>query len=73
VTRHKPNHKPKKVTLTLAAQELEVTREHLSRVLHSHRVSRSLLRRYRELIKQHGAELPDFPALRVHGEQPHAA
>lgn len=35
--------------LTLAARELGVTREHLSRVLHGRRISASLLRRYHEL------------------------
>jgi transcriptional regulator with XRE-family HTH domain len=34
------------LTLTAAAKALGVTREHLSRVLHGHRESRSLLRRY---------------------------
>lgn len=36
-------------TLTEAAKRLAVTREHLSRVLHGHRQSRSLSRRYAEL------------------------
>ena len=35
--------------MTAAARELGVTREHLSRVLHGHRVSASLLRRYAAL------------------------
>lgn len=36
-------------TLTAAAAALGVTREHLSRVIHGHRQSRSLLRRYAAL------------------------
>jgi hypothetical protein len=34
------------------AHKLGVTREHLNRVLRGHRQSRSLLRRYDELMKQ---------------------
>ena len=50
VTRHKRERKKKKVTVSAAARKLDVTREHLSRVLHGHRVSRSLTARYQELL-----------------------
>lgn len=39
-----------KTTVTAAAIQLGVSREHLSRVLHGHRESRSLQSRYRNLI-----------------------
>lgn len=38
-----------RISLTDAAVRLRVTREHLSRVLHGHRQSQSLLRRFRQL------------------------
>ena len=38
-------------TITESARILGVTREHLSRVLHGHRDSRSLSRRFAELKK----------------------
>lgn len=37
------------ITLTESARKLGVTREHLSRVLHGHRISASLRRRYEAL------------------------
>jgi transcriptional regulator with XRE-family HTH domain len=40
------------ITLGEAAQKLGVTREHLSRVLHGHRESRSLTRRFAELQEE---------------------
>ena len=55
VTRHdmqnnlKGPGKSRPISLTAAAQKLGVTREHLSRVLHGHRVSKSLCRRFAEL------------------------
>ena len=52
VSQKAPAVKPKLVrTITDAARVLGVTREHLSRVLHGHRQSRSLTRRYAELKK----------------------
>ena len=50
-----PTHKPKALTTAAAARILGVTREHLSRVLHGHRESRSLRRRYADLAEQKGA------------------
>ncbi len=44
--------KPKRLTVTRAALLLGVTRPHLSYVLHGHRKSRSLMRRYRALKKE---------------------
>lgn len=44
----------KKVTQTEGARILGVTREHLNRVLRGHRESRSLRRRWEELIKHNG-------------------
>jgi len=54
VTRHSVKSKPekvtiKRVTISSKARQLGVTREHLSRVLHGHRQSRSLMRRYLQL------------------------
>jgi hypothetical protein len=42
-------HKANRWTLSGAAVALGVTKGHLSRVLHGHRQSRSLMRRYTEL------------------------
>lgn len=39
----------RRITLTQAAAQLGVTREHLSRVLNGHRESRSLTRRFHAL------------------------
>jgi hypothetical protein len=55
VTRHDLQTSQKKapasrgITLTYAAAQLGVTREHLSRVLNGHRQSRSLTRRFHAL------------------------
>jgi len=50
VTRHVSDVEPKssrrRGAIAQAAREFGVTREHLSRVLHGHRESRSLTRRY---------------------------
>lgn len=59
VTRHSVNSKPKKVTskrvsIASKARQLGVTREHLSRVIHGHRISRRLMERFRLL--------PDYAA-----------
>lgn len=43
----------KKFSQGLAAKKLGVTREHLNRVLRGHRVSRSLLQRYRTLAARY--------------------
>ena len=43
---------PKRLTVTLAARQLGVTREHLSRVLHGRRDSKPLLARYSALLKK---------------------
>ncbi len=43
---------PPRMTLTAAARLLGVTREHLSRVLHGHRISASLTRRYADLMRE---------------------
>lgn len=50
-----PAVKPKTIrTITDAARAMGVSREHLSRVLHGHRQSRSLTSRYRLLqAEQH--------------------
>ena len=45
----KPFRKSSGISLTEAARHLGVTREHLSRVMHGHRVSARLLKRYSEL------------------------
>ena len=53
---HRPEPKPPRssgFTLTAAARALGVTREHLSRVIHGHRPSRSLTRRYTVLADAH--------------------
>ncbi|MEI7911128.1 MAG: helix-turn-helix domain-containing protein [Verrucomicrobiota bacterium] len=47
--REKSPRKSSGISLTAAAKALGVTREHLSRVLHGHRVSASLSRRFAEL------------------------
>lgn len=44
-----------RLTVTKAAELLGVHRVHLSRVLHHHRQSRSLTRRYQQLLAQHQA------------------
>jgi hypothetical protein len=55
VTRHnektllKPDRLSMRISLTAAAKSLGVTREHLSRVLHGHRISKSLCRRFAAL------------------------
>jgi len=41
-----------RVSQTAAAKKLNVSREHLNRVLRGHRESRSLLRRFRELQEE---------------------
>jgi hypothetical protein len=46
----------RKLTVGEAAERLGRTREHLSRVLHGHRPSRSLTRRYASLVKEFLAE-----------------
>lgn len=57
VTRHKlksdTRHRKAStgISLTHAAKELGVTREHLSRVLHGHRQSISLTKRFHDLTK----------------------
>lgn len=57
VTRHKHKSDTRRprasnhIPLTEAAVLLNVTREHLSRVLHGHRESASLTRRFRALEK----------------------
>jgi plasmid maintenance system antidote protein VapI len=43
---------PKRLTVIAAAQILGVHRVHLSYVIHGHRTSRELLRRYRDLVKE---------------------
>ena len=48
-------------TLTEASARLGVTREHLSRVLHGHRQSASLTRRFRELEKAVVSNKPHTP------------
>lgn len=47
-----------KLTTSMAARSLGVTREHLSRVLHGHRQSRRLLARHAELLRQHQHQFP---------------
>jgi plasmid maintenance system antidote protein VapI len=42
----------KKLVNQAMADALGVTRQHLSYVIHGHRESRSLLRRYRALLKE---------------------
>jgi CRP-like cAMP-binding protein len=43
---------PAPLTITDAARHLGVTREHLSRVIHGHRESRSLRARYSDLVSR---------------------
>ena len=43
---------PAPLTITDAARHLGVTREHLSRVIHGHRESRSLWARFSALVSQ---------------------
>lgn len=50
---------PTGITVTEDAKKLGVTREHLSRVLHGHRVSASLLKRY-ELLQP--TQVPKIPS-----------
>lgn len=69
MTGHRINSKPKRVTNTFAAGKLNVTREHLSRVLHGHRASKRLIRDYIALLTQEGAPLPELPALKK--DSPH--
>jgi len=49
---HPKKSKRRKPTITRAAQELGVTRVHLSFVIHGHRSSRSLSARYQAWLKQ---------------------
>ena len=53
MTRHTHKVNGNRLTLTKAAELLGVTREHLSRVRHGRRISRSLTRRYRELLARY--------------------
>jgi hypothetical protein len=55
VTRHKKQSKKKMFTVNAAAKSLSVTRWHLSRVIHGHRISPTLLRRYLALKSGHAA------------------
>lgn len=59
ITRNHENSKPKAITrrrirgVVAAAKELGVTKTHLSLVLHGHRESHSLLKRYHQLRRNH--------------------
>lgn len=45
--------KSRGISMTAEARTLGVTREHLSRVLHGHRVSKRLLLKHAELLASH--------------------
>jgi hypothetical protein len=51
MTRHNGKGKPKAPTQGAAAAKLGVTREHLNRVLRGHRISKRLMRDYRDLLR----------------------
>jgi transcriptional regulator with XRE-family HTH domain len=56
VARTPEKSKQKRLTIPAAAEKLGVTKGHLSRVLRGERVSRRLMRGYRELVKREKIE-----------------